>query len=235
MAATLATGETSRSGQGGASTTAGSTARATFLSPDEPSVLFAAVRAFIARRVSDRMDAEDVAQEALLRIYQKIGELRDAAAFECWAFRVARNAVTDYYRYRTRRPVPIDLVELSGDGAEGMAIAGLLAGGGVAEMVTAGPDDDPADGADELAALVPYALGRLPAAYREALELTDLGGMSQDRAAARLGLSASGLKSRVQRGRRLLRAELAQCRQAGAGVLPVGAAARRPGLLRAAG
>jgi RNA polymerase sigma-70 factor (ECF subfamily) len=56
-------------------------------------------------------------------------------------------------------------------------------------------------------------LDRVPDGYREALELTDLGGLTQDEAAGRLGLSTSGMKSRVQRGRRLLRAEITHCCQ----------------------
>jgi len=52
---------------------------------------------------------------------------------------------------------------------------------------------------------------RVPEGYRNALELTDLGELTQDEAAARLGLITSGMKSRVQRGRRMLRAEVARC------------------------
>lgn len=51
----------------------------------------------------------------------------------------------------------------------------------------------------------------MPEHYRRALELTDLGGLTQERAAAQLGLSTSGMKSRVQRGRRLLREEVTRC------------------------
>jgi RNA polymerase sigma-70 factor, ECF subfamily len=54
-------------------------------------------------------------------------------------------------------------------------------------------------------------LGRLPDAYRTALELTDLGELTQDQAAAQLELSTSGMKSRVQRGRRMLRDEVIKC------------------------
>lgn len=50
----------------------------------------------------------------------------------------------------------------------------------------------------------------------QALELTDLGGMTQGDAAARLGLSVSGMKSRVQRGRRMLREEIGRCCRGGA-------------------
>jgi RNA polymerase sigma-70 factor (ECF subfamily) len=52
---------------------------------------------------------------------------------------------------------------------------------------------------------------RLPEPYREALALVELRGLSQVEAAARLGLSVSGAKSRVQRGRRMLRDLVVAC------------------------
>jgi RNA polymerase sigma-70 factor (ECF subfamily) len=52
---------------------------------------------------------------------------------------------------------------------------------------------------------------RLPAAHREALLLTDLGGIDQAAAARRVGVSVSGMKSRIQRGRRQLRTLLEAC------------------------
>jgi RNA polymerase sigma-70 factor (ECF subfamily) len=54
-------------------------------------------------------------------------------------------------------------------------------------------------------------LRQLPPSYREALTLADLEGMSQAEAARRAGVSISGMKSRVQRGRRQLKAVLEEC------------------------
>ena len=54
-------------------------------------------------------------------------------------------------------------------------------------------------------------LGELEPEYRRALELTDLGGMSQADAAELEHVSVSGMKSRVQRGRRQLAVVLQQC------------------------
>lgn len=51
----------------------------------------------------------------------------------------------------------------------------------------------------------------LPDDYRRAIELTELGGMTQAAAAERLGLSVPGAKSRVQRGRARLREMLLRC------------------------
>jgi RNA polymerase sigma-70 factor (ECF subfamily) len=52
---------------------------------------------------------------------------------------------------------------------------------------------------------------QLPPAYREAITLADLEGVNQAEAAARVGLSVSGMKSRVQRGRKQLKAVLEEC------------------------
>jgi RNA polymerase sigma-70 factor (ECF subfamily) len=52
---------------------------------------------------------------------------------------------------------------------------------------------------------------RLPENYRQAITLVDLEGLAQHEAAARLGLSVSGMKSRVQRGRHQLRDMLEAC------------------------
>lgn len=72
------------------------------------------------------------------------------------------------------------------------------------------PEDDTA-AFGELAACLTPMLDRLEPAYREAVVLADLQGVTQVDAAARAGISVSGMKSRVQRGRRRLRAALEAC------------------------
>lgn len=57
----------------------------------------------------------------------------------------------------------------------------------------------------------PPLLARLPASYREALTLTELDGLTQVEAAQRLGISVSGAKARVQRGRAQLKVLLLSC------------------------
>jgi RNA polymerase sigma-70 factor (ECF subfamily) len=151
----------------------------------------AAIRAFVARRARTPHDIDDITQETLLRLYRSAPNLRDERALEGWMYRIARSAIIDHYRRAAVRPEPIDPehVEL--------------------RMHAEQPD---APGPDEsLAACLAPLLARVPDAYRAALELTDLGGLTQDQAAARLGLSTSGMKSRVQRGRRMLRGEVMKC------------------------
>jgi len=63
----------------------------------------------------------------------------------------------------------------------------------------------------ELAACMTPMIRQLPPAYREAITLADLEGVNQAEAAARVGVSVSGMKSRVQRGRKQLKAVLEEC------------------------
>jgi len=147
---------------------------------------------FIVRRVGDRASAEDILQDVMLRIHCHAGELEHTSAVGAWVHQIARNAIADYYRsasVRRERPSGIDL-----DSREPVvfeATSGELR--------------------SELAACLGPLLERLPPLHREALALTELEGLTQASAAARLGLSTSGMKSRVQRGRAQLRELLSAC------------------------
>ncbi len=146
---------------------------------------------FIERRVRSRETAEDILQDMMLRIHRGAGELERVEAVGGWVHEIARNAIIDHYRSaRVRRERPA-----------GMEI----------DREQAAEPEDETDVRGELSACVAPLLRRLPASYREALELTELEGMTQADAAARLGLSVSGMKSRVQRGRVQLKRVLTDC------------------------
>lgn len=153
--------------------------------------LAAAIRDFVARRVRNPHDADDVTQEALLRLYRGARNLRDEPALEGWMYQIARSALADHYRRSAGRPEPIDPEQ--------------------ADLQPHPDDADEPSAEESLGGCLTPLLARLPDNYRTALELTDLGDLTQDQAAARLGLSTSGMKSRVQRGRRMLRDEVAKC------------------------
>jgi RNA polymerase sigma-70 factor (ECF subfamily) len=144
--------------------------------------MHAPLPSFIARRVSDRRDAEDVLQEVMLRIHRHARETDRFEHLGAWVHRVARNAVVDLYRRRAARP---ELPPGSGaDVAEAQPLAAL---------------DRPPSAAlrSELAACLTPLLGRLPDTQREALELTEFEGLRQVAAADRLGLSNSGMNAAV--------------------------------------
>ncbi|MEM7356861.1 MAG: sigma-70 family RNA polymerase sigma factor [Acidobacteriota bacterium] len=156
------------------------------------------LRAFIARRVPAQ-DAEDVAQDALLRIHKSATTLRDPQRVQGWVYSVARHAIADYYRSHRRIEVA-DALEL-----ESMADPSAA----VAEKLATFRGDHSAH-EEVLTWLRPIAEG-LPSGYREALLMADFEGVTQREVAEKLGLSLPGAKSRIQRARRMLAAELEQC------------------------
>ena len=65
------------------------------------------LRPFVARRLSDAADVDDVLQDIYLRIQAGVGELRDSERFGPWVYRVARSALADHGRSRARHPLPL--------------------------------------------------------------------------------------------------------------------------------
>jgi len=151
----------------------------------------APLRAFIGRRVPAH-HVDDVLQDALLKVHERSGQLRDDTRFEAWVYRIGRNAVADHYRSALRSlEAPTADLEPSAGGD-----------GGPTDL----PED--ADFRQAMGAWLAAAVAGLPDDYAEALRRVELDGQSQAEAARQLGLSPSGLRSRVQRGRALLRKQL---------------------------
>lgn len=158
----------------------------------------AAVRAFVARRVPAR-DADDVAQDVLVRLYTSAASLRDHGAARAWVFGVARRTIADYYRKRARAGVvdePLGDQDAVGTSPEAPGFARYEGEHDVHEEV--------------LSWLRPL-VDELPDRDREVLTLVEVEGLKQAEVAARLGISLSGAKSRVQRARVRLGEALARC------------------------
>jgi RNA polymerase sigma-70 factor (ECF subfamily) len=141
------------------------------------------LRGFIAKRVRHPADVDDVIQDVFTRIHAGLGGLKESEKLEAWLFQVARRAVVDSLRRRPVGELPEDLAEKEGDATLSTEVAGWLA-----PLMTLLPEED-----------------------QEALRLTDLGEGSQKDLASRLGLSATGARSRVQRARKRLKAALLDC------------------------
>jgi RNA polymerase sigma-70 factor (ECF subfamily) len=145
---------------------------------------------FLRRRVATPEDAEDLLQEVFTRIHENAATLGEVESVRGWVYRTAGNAVTDYYRRR---------------GAFARATEALAA-----ESSTGSESEDSA-AEEELAQCLRPLIATLPSTYGQALELTELEGRTQGEAAETLGLSLSGMKSRVQRGRTKLKQVLLDC------------------------
>jgi RNA polymerase sigma-70 factor (ECF subfamily) len=164
------------------------------------------LRAFIARRVRHPEDADDLLQEVFLRIHRSSGTLADADRLPAWLFQITRNVLIDHYRSTAARHRHTGGQREGPEEEPPADAAGAISGAADAPS----PGDDARDEEELATCLVPM-LERLPEPYREAVRLTGLDGVPQVVAAERLGLSASGMKSRVQRGRRLLRDLVLRC------------------------
>ena len=143
------------------------------------------LRSFIRRRVSDDATADDILQDVFVKIAARSTTLNDPGKLQGWIFLVARNAVIDHYRTRK------ETVEVPETLADDRA------------------DDDPE--IEPLKAAFRRMIDALPEPYREAIRQTEFEGLTQKELAQRLGISHSGAKSRVQRGREQLRQSLTDC------------------------
>lgn len=147
----------------------------------------AAITAFARRMLGSAADAEDVAQEVFLRLWQQAGRWQPGRArLRTWLTRIALNLCLD--RLRRRPAVPLDAVAEPIDTAD-------LPGAALHRAA--------------LARKVEAALLALPERQRAALALVHYQEMRQGDAATALGISVEALESLLARGRRSLRQTLA--------------------------
>lgn len=147
------------------------------------------LRGFLVRHVSDEQVAEDLLQETFVRIHQGLDGLAGEQRLTAWVFQIARNLAIDHQRSRGtgfREEDDADVVELSEADDEGNLNAVVQS-------------------------WLPPMIGQLPEPQRQAVELYELENISQQEIADRLGISLSGAKSRIQRGRAKLKALLFDC------------------------
>lgn len=144
------------------------------------------LRAFIRHRVRDSATADDLTQETLLKVFRSRDALRDGQRLEAWLYRIARTTIIDYYRRsRPEEELP--------------------------EMLAEEPQDEVASLREAVVAATKRYLEELPAAYREPVRLAELENLPLAKIALREGLSLTAVKSRVRRGRAMLKKKLQDC------------------------
>jgi RNA polymerase sigma-70 factor, ECF subfamily len=153
------------------------------------------------RYVRNHEDAEEVVQDVLLKVFRKIDAFRGDSALSSWIYRITFNtAMSRLRRTRAMRLAEITDIEIGTATDEGPARF------------------EPADWSNladesmlktELRARLAEAVVELPRIYREPVILRDLKGLSTEEASSQLRLKDQTLKSRLHRGRMLLREQLA--------------------------
>ncbi len=144
---------------------------------------------FVASRVRNPADAEDVVQHVFLQVHRALPTLRDVDRLPAWLYQMTRRVIIDFYRKPAHRREQAldDDVELADE---------------VPEEPTA---------LAELSTCLGPLMATLSTADQETLALIEFQGVSQVDAARQLGVSVSGMKSRVQRARTRLRSAVETC------------------------
>lgn len=144
------------------------------------------LRAFIKSRISDTSATDDILHNVFLKMQTGLDTLKDEKKIKSWLYKIARNAIADYFRLQ--KPSI-----------------------NIPEWLTQ-PETDPGEKAtQELAECLHSMIQLLPENYQEAVILSELKGLTQKEVARVQGTSLSGAKSRVQRGRGLLKNMLNNC------------------------
>ncbi len=144
------------------------------------------LRAFIKSKISDNTVADDILQNVFLKMHTGLASLKDATKLQSWLYQITRNAIIDYYRLQKPTvEIPEWLIHSEPDSGE--------------------------KAVQDLSECLQPMIQLLPDIYREAVILSELQGLKQKEVAQVQGTSLSAAKSRVQRGRSLLKEMLADC------------------------
>lgn len=144
------------------------------------------LRAFILKRVRDNELTDDILQEVFIKIHTKIDTLKEDTKIKSWIYQIARNAINDHFRNS-------NLVEMRN------------------RELHLEKDTQNNESMTKIAEGLHKFIDNLPEKYCDALCKTELEGLSQVNYAKQAGMSNSGAKSRVQRGRAMIKDMLMKC------------------------
>jgi RNA polymerase sigma-70 factor (ECF subfamily) len=151
------------------------------------------VYSFVRRMVRDASDAEDIAQEVFVRVYQGMDRFDRRASLSTWLFRIAANMCVDYSRRRSRRVDPVPLTREGEDGEHEV------------ELPDRRYDPERLVLTGEMYAVVEAAISRLSGKLRAVLLLHDAESLSYEEIAEIVKVPLGTVKSRLFLAREQLR------------------------------
>jgi RNA polymerase sigma-70 factor (ECF subfamily) len=162
--------------------------------------------------LGSRQDAEEVVQDTFLRAYRAMRTFRGDSSLETWLHRITMNLARNKYQWNHRRGSGLNVSLTSCDGSDGDSGT---------ENEQDVPDrrmePDVVLEQDEIGTIIMKALSRLPDNIRETMLLRHVNDMPYELIAQKLDCKVGTVKSRLSRGREMLRDSLAA-----AGILPSG-------------
>ncbi len=163
------------------------------------------------RLMGNASDAEDLTQEAFLRVWAAFDRYDRARPFEGWLFRIISNLAID----RWRRSAGMTVCSLDAATTGSRARGGRFSENeGGATLLSCLADERPSVLPEqslmraETGRKVRTALSALPGDYRQAVEMADIKGYSYEEIAEHVGCPVGTIRSRLHRGRQLLRQNL---------------------------
>lgn len=141
---------------------------------------------FILTKVSNTSIAEDIVQDVFIQVIKSIDTLEDEGKLQAWLYQICRNRIIDYYRVKKLVVVDID----------------------VYETIEA---EHKHDDVFELNNCIRNLISELPANVNAILVASELNNIKQEQIAINEALSLSAVKSRLKRGRVLLKKKLLAC------------------------
>lgn len=144
---------------------------------------------FISSKVSDKQMAKDILHEVFIKIHTKMHTLDDITKLKSWVYQITRNTIIDFYRTnKSIKEIP-DWIDkpFEIDSTEYIE--------------------------EELSLCLGFLIEKLPSKYKQAIQLSEIHNKTQQELANQENISLSGAKSRVQRGRKILKEMLLECCQ----------------------
>ena len=145
--------------------------------------------------LADRADAADVTQEVFFRAFRGIGGFRRGSSLKTWLYRISVRQALNHRRWcwrHHRGQISIDAEQ-----------EGFIPANDLRDSESLSPFEQ--FSAQESQATVRRALAQVPAIFRSAVILRDLEGLSYEEVAEVLEISVGTVKSRILRGRRILK------------------------------
>lgn len=144
---------------------------------------------FITSKVRDEIVAEDILHDVFLKIYQNLDSLNDESRLQAWTYSIIRNAINDHFRKsksqfnEIEQEIPIDEKD----------------------------SFDLETSKHTLFQSLQTRICDLPEPYREAVQLAEFKGLKHKEVAELQGISLHAAKTRVRRGREMLKKALLEC------------------------
>jgi RNA polymerase sigma-70 factor (ECF subfamily) len=151
---------------------------------------------YLLRLVGNRDDAEEIAQEALVKAYIHAGKYKTIAKFSTWLYTIATNLVRNRMRSRSRAPQIFSLWSKRGSEGDEEKLIDIV-----------DPNRTPEDKINdvELGEIINRAIEQIPEKYRTSFVLREINQLSYEEIAAVTGLKLGTVRSRINRARNCFR------------------------------